>query len=672
MAERVTFTKFEPFNLTGIQVSDRELGQGSYATVFELDYMGLKCAGKRIHEVLLRERDASYVTARFQEECHLLSRLRHPNIVQFLGVHFQQGDSIPILVMELLYRNLTSCIQEHGVLIDSMNYSILHDVALGLCYLHNQNPPILHRDLSSNNVLLTTNMTAKISDLGVARILNMTQLQMTRSPGCPAYMPPDVMVADQHYDVSIDQFSYGILVIHTLSGKWPEPTIGQTRTTESGKLVPVSEAERRKTYLDSIGTNHPLMDLILKCINNDPKSRACANEIVKTLTEMVNQYPRRFSDSISMFRQMSESCELESSLREIVQAKDYVIMKQCSKLDVMTKLEDELKAAYAEIKEKESQLLDREEQINETEASLQHWERKAMQYSKEIEGLYQAQLIKTEAHNLQIKQLQTQLESISKEKNDNKKQIQAITEQCNKLQAQLQENGKTHSQKVKVYEQCMEKERREFARKVTAERETCTRLLQEVKETSDYQHSQLRSEMTEIMETAEKKLTTQQEKYEKVLNEIKSENEQQQSQLRSEVVEIRKRMIEELIAKQNEHKKLIAEAKEASDHEQSKLRDKITEIKESLANAQSENEMLRTRVQILENEIAMKQETIDHRDSETKAMATSLEHYEVTIIPGLHEQLSKATKYLTRKRQVNTQLHVHTLAISLHTPLTTL
>ena len=169
-----TFTGFEPYKLTEIRVKDRELGHGSYATVIELEYLGLKCAGKKIHDVLLRQGDASYTVRRFEEECHLLSQIRHPNIVQFLGVYFQQGIRAPILVMEFLPINLTSCIEEYGILPNSTSYSILHDVAVGLNYLHSQRPPIIHRDLSSNNVLLASNMTAKISDLGVARILHLT------------------------------------------------------------------------------------------------------------------------------------------------------------------------------------------------------------------------------------------------------------------------------------------------------------------------------------------------------------------------------------------------------------------------------------------------------------------------------------------------------------------
>ena len=299
------FTRFDPYKLTGVRVTDRELGHGSYATVLELEYMGLKCAGKKIHDILLSQGDASYTVHRFEEECRLLSQVRHPNIVQFLGVHFQQGVRVPILVMEFLPTNLTSCIEQYGILPKEISYSILHDVALGLCYLHSQTPSIIHRDLSSNNVLLTPNMTAKISDLGVARILNLTPLQisrMTQTPGTPAYMPPEVMIANPKYDAGVDEFSYGIMMIHIFSGRWPEPQVGQICTDPDGRLIPVTEAQRREVFLQAIGNDHPLMDLILKCIHNHPPARAHASEIVEQLAEMVLQFPASFANRLEMLR----------------------------------------------------------------------------------------------------------------------------------------------------------------------------------------------------------------------------------------------------------------------------------------------------------------------------------------------------------------------------------
>lgn len=324
MAARATFSGFDPYKLTGVEVTDQEVGHGSYATVLKLKYMGLKCAGKKVHELLLRQGATSYTVCRFEEECRLLSEVRHPNIVQFLGVYFQQGVRVPILVMEFLPMNLTSCIEQHGILPQEISYSILHDVALGLCYLHNHIPPVIHRDLSSNNVLLDSNLKAKISDLGVAKILNLTPLQLTRmtqTPGTPTYMPPEVMVANPKYNTNVDRFSYGILMIHIFSGRWPEPQIGPTQIV-AGKLIPVTEAERREVFLEAVGNNHPLVDLMLKCINNDPQLRADTSEITQRLAEMLLQSSARFSNRMEMLKFIGAVDEEKESLKKEGAEKD--------------------------------------------------------------------------------------------------------------------------------------------------------------------------------------------------------------------------------------------------------------------------------------------------------------------------------------------------------------
>ena len=365
MAARATFTGFESYKLTGVTVTDRELGYGSYAAVLELKYMGLKCAGKKIHELLLRQGDTSYTVRRFEEECRLLSQVRHPNIVQFLGVHFREEVPAPILVMEFLPTNLTSCIEQYGILPKEISYSILHEVAVGLCYLHSQTPSIIHRDLSSNNVLLTANMTAKISDLGVARILDLTPLQvsrMTQTPGTPAYMPPEVMVANPKYDTSLDTFSYGIMMMHMLSGRWPEPQVGPIRI-EANQLIPVTEAERREAFLRAIRNDHPLMDLILRCINNDPRRRAHASEIVEQLSAMKLQFPATFANRLEMLRQIEHQEEEKRVLKKIGEADNQRKEQQISSLRKAAEEKEEenvrLKLVYSsEVEQLELQVQD--------------------------------------------------------------------------------------------------------------------------------------------------------------------------------------------------------------------------------------------------------------------------------------------------------------------------
>ena len=311
---RTEFTGLDPFNLATVELTRDKLGSGSYASVYVVNYLGLKCAGKKIHDVLLEQGGgATYALSRFEDECRILSQLRHPHIVQFLGVFFEDRTSVPILVLEFLPTNLTSCVEKYGALRPDLGYSILHDVALGLNYLHSHTPCIVHRDLSANNVLLTSDMKAKISDLGVAKILNLTPLQVskvvrnTQAPGTAAYMPPEALIANPIYDTTIDMFSFGVLIIHVFSGQWPEAQ-GVPVRTEGGKMIPVSEAERRDVFLTAIGSMHPLMKLIRKCIDNDPRERPTARAVVPILCEKASL--SSFPNHLEMLQRM-ESAEKE-------------------------------------------------------------------------------------------------------------------------------------------------------------------------------------------------------------------------------------------------------------------------------------------------------------------------------------------------------------------------
>ena len=248
-----------------------------------MGHNGKKYAGKQAH----------HVSPRFEQECRLLSQFHHPNIVQFVGVCFQPGERVPILVMELLSANLHECIECHGILPKGISYSILHDVALGLHYLHSQSPPIMHRNLTATDILLTSNLTAKISDFGWARSLTPSTRRQTPCPGTMVYMPPETMLGYPRYNTSIDVFSYGIVMIFIFSGEYPVKVEPALSADDHVPLVR-SEAERREKYLQLIGNNHPAMELILKCIADDPQQRPTASEISYQI-KRICQYDGKWS-----------------------------------------------------------------------------------------------------------------------------------------------------------------------------------------------------------------------------------------------------------------------------------------------------------------------------------------------------------------------------------------
>ena len=302
------FSELERYRLRDAKVlCEQPCGSNPYTVVFLVQHLRLKCVGKTIRDTALKTEG---IVARFAEECRVLSELRHPNIVQFLGVCSRGEGHLPILVMESLPINLTECIERYGVLPRDINNSILHNVSLGLHYLHSHVPPIIHRDLSSNNVLLASNMTAKISDLSMAKILHHVHQQagrgFTRNPGNPDFMPPEACKANPVYGKCLDVFSYGVMMIHIFSGKWPEPQIEATMPGKGDTLIAVSEADRRAKFLTIIGNDHPLMDLIRRCIHNDDKKRPSTEDIVDRFSHLMVSTSDPFSAQLKMLKSIAD------------------------------------------------------------------------------------------------------------------------------------------------------------------------------------------------------------------------------------------------------------------------------------------------------------------------------------------------------------------------------
>ena len=318
---------FTPFLLDNVRDTGEVVGTGSYGEVRELEVTGLKCVGKKLHRVLyetasLQEKAA--VLDRFVQECEVLSRLHHPHIVQFLGVWFEQGCELPVLVMEYLHTTLSACLEKYGVLPEEISYGILRDVALGLRYLHERSPPIIHRDLSANNVLLTSDMKAKISDMGVSKILDMTQSRATQfmrttAPGTPCYMPPEALAAVPRYTTTLDTYSYGVLIIHVLCAKWPLPSDAfHHDPNDPDELVPVKEIDRRAAYLQTIGTEHPLMALIRRCLSNAPTRRPTAAEILSQVDTVLSAMPTSSANRVELLKELMEHKSRADSQADLV------------------------------------------------------------------------------------------------------------------------------------------------------------------------------------------------------------------------------------------------------------------------------------------------------------------------------------------------------------------
>ncbi len=136
------------FLLQNVRLTGRKLGVGSYGSVEEVEVDGLICAGKRIHEVLVdvSNEGIQLVAQKYVAECQLMSELRHPHIVLFLGLCFAEDSSLPILVMERLLMSLDDVLENSPNIPLGLKISMLADVLRGIIYLHSRRPsPIIHR-----------------------------------------------------------------------------------------------------------------------------------------------------------------------------------------------------------------------------------------------------------------------------------------------------------------------------------------------------------------------------------------------------------------------------------------------------------------------------------------------------------------------------------------------
>ena len=315
------YPELEPFLLKGVRQTAecKRLGNGSFGVVDELYVQGTLCAAKQLHSSLLdpRTQGVDRVISRFVEECRIMTSVRHPNIVQFLGLHIFTNATHPTLVMEKLAMSLEDLLDESNKKKEdiplSLKVSILSDTAKGLVYLHNHKPQIIHRDLTTRNILLTLAMQAKITDLGNALIIDSdtVAMTMTQTPGTAVYMPPEAVHTRARYDSTIDMFSYGHLALYTIIQEFPRDLLPATYMEESKRqLCARSEIERREKYISvlhqKLGKRHLLTHIIERCLDNMTDERPSALQVLENLEEMSKTVKNSQDDFYHDYQHMSK------------------------------------------------------------------------------------------------------------------------------------------------------------------------------------------------------------------------------------------------------------------------------------------------------------------------------------------------------------------------------
>ena len=280
--------------ISDIRETGRTLGKGSYGEVIEVQVRGQRCAAKKLHGIFnardVPPKEKISMTERFETECRRVLYLSHPSIIKMIGIHFDRATHLPTLVMELMDTSLCKYLESNpkpSVTL-STKYSILHDVAGGLVYLHSLPPPlgpIVHRDLTSSNILLAlaSGVVAKIADLGQAKIDSKyatRQQQLSKFPGNDDHMPPEASMDNPVYDASLDMFSFGVVMLHTLTHEWPKPLSRMKSYTEV-RL----EVDRRQKYLDKIADS-PLKPLVVQCLSQKPTQRPNTSDVHHALVQL--------------------------------------------------------------------------------------------------------------------------------------------------------------------------------------------------------------------------------------------------------------------------------------------------------------------------------------------------------------------------------------------------
>ena len=191
----------------------KEIGRGAWATVHEATFRGATVAAKCLHQIIT----APSTKQLFQREMEMALQCQHQNIVTFLGATLEGP---PVILMELMDTNLRGA-YEQGKIEDHQVLGILYDIASALHFLHTRPDPVIHRDVSSANVLLKAQYNgewlAKLGDLGTAKL---QRLVATAGPGAIIYGAPEAADPSKHSS-KMDVYSFGVVVVEVLTQTLP-------------------------------------------------------------------------------------------------------------------------------------------------------------------------------------------------------------------------------------------------------------------------------------------------------------------------------------------------------------------------------------------------------------------------------------------------------------------
>ncbi|KAG8383070.1 hypothetical protein BUALT_Bualt05G0146400 [Buddleja alternifolia] len=256
------------------------IGKGSFGEIVKAGWRGTPVAVKRILPNLSDDR---LVIQDFRHEVNLLVKLRHPNIVQFLGA---VTDRKPLMLITEYLRggDLHQHLKGKGALNPSTAINFALDIARGIAYLHSEPNVVIHRDLKPRNVLLVnTNADhLKVGDFGLSKLIKVQHshdvYKLTGETGSYRYMAPEVF-KHRKYDKKVDVFSFAMILYEMLEG---EPPFSNYEPYEAARHV----SEGHRPLFRAKGFIPELRALTEECWSADTNKRPAFLDILKRLEKL--------------------------------------------------------------------------------------------------------------------------------------------------------------------------------------------------------------------------------------------------------------------------------------------------------------------------------------------------------------------------------------------------
>ncbi|XP_062200446.1 MDIS1-interacting receptor like kinase 2-like [Phragmites australis] len=259
-------------------------GTGGYGKVYKAQLQdGQIVAVKKLHPTEEEMNDER----RFSHEMEILLQIRQRSIVKFYG--FCSHPEYKFLVYDYIERGSLHMTMENEELAKELNWqkrsTMVKDVAQAIAYLHHDcNPPIIHRDLTSNNILLDRTFKAYVSDFGTARILKPDSSNWSALAGTYGYIAPELSYTSIVTE-KCDLYSFGVVVLEVVMGKHPRDllhhlTSSREHSMELEEILDQRPAAPTTTEAKDIAL---LMKVAFSCLQASPQARPTMQEAYQAL-----------------------------------------------------------------------------------------------------------------------------------------------------------------------------------------------------------------------------------------------------------------------------------------------------------------------------------------------------------------------------------------------------